>query len=151
MDAGYYPRRNRGSEKTEVLNTGHSKKYIYSGVLVVLLVGLAAAVWIQKGDLLYTVQNFWPMLLAAVLLLCGLAFAVSAAAERRGGDDGEGTEEKRRTGKKKAGKSDIGKTRTEDWRQIQNVRGMRLYAGQMIFWDGRENRRQEKNSHTRMP
>ena len=89
-------------KKTEVLNTGHSKKYIYSGVLVVLLVGLAAAVWIQKGDLLYTVQNFWPMLLAAVLLLCGLAFAVSAAAERRGGDDGEGTEEKKKNGKEES-------------------------------------------------
>lgn len=89
-------------KKTEVLNTGHSKKYIYSGVLVVLLVGLAAAVWIQKGDLLYTVQNFWSMLLAAVLLLCGLAFAVSAAAERRGGDDGEGTEEKKKNGKEES-------------------------------------------------
>ena len=89
-------------KKTEVLNTGHSKKYIYSGVLVVLLVGLAAAVWIQKGDLLYTVQNFWPMLLAAVLLLCGLAFAVSAAAERKGGDDGEGTEEKKKNGKEES-------------------------------------------------
>lgn len=89
-------------KKTEVLNTGHSKKYIYSGALVVPLVGLAAAVWIQKGDLLYTVQNFWPMLLAAVLLLCGLAFAVSAAAERRGGDDGEGTEEKKKNGKEES-------------------------------------------------
>ena len=42
------------------------------------------------------------MLLAAVLLLCGLAFAVSAAAERKGGDDGEGTEGKKKSGKEES-------------------------------------------------